>query len=224
MTKPEALTPEALTPEALTPEALTKNRALANWTDHVGSSIACSEQQMLQRTARYSTISTSPRAFVDPYLPGHERKLHSVIGNGVTGDPNFKPAIAAAEHFHVDYITAAEGRGAALHAHDTEEVFVAMRGRWQVYWLDADGKAAETTRRHIVLDKSDVVSLPPEGMRGCASLDGERGLLLSILGARLPGGSSGTAVSPPKHKRSGLDLMTRVMKSSSASRLYRECV
>ena len=169
------------------PRALTKDRALANWVDHIGSSIAFSEAQMQQRTARYTQIPTSPRAFVDTYLPDHERKLHSVIGNGVTEDPNFKPAIAAAENFHLDYITAAEGKGAALHAHDSEEVFIAMRGRWEVYWLDAAVNGDDPARHSIVLEECDVISVPPWVMRGFASLSGERGLLLSILGGKTPG-------------------------------------
>ena len=168
-------------------QPLTKDRALANWVDHIASSIACSEVQMQQRTARYSQIPSSPRAFVDTYLPAHERKLHSVIGNGVTDDPNFKPAIAAAENFHIDYITAAEGKGAALHAHDSEEVFIAMRGRWELYWLDAAAEGEKTARRSIVLEECDVISVPPLVMRGFASLSGERGLLLSILGGKTPG-------------------------------------
>jgi mannose-6-phosphate isomerase-like protein (cupin superfamily) len=163
------------------------DQSVDHWADHTATSIACSDAQMLQRTARYASIPTSPRAFVDTYLPAHQRRLHSVIGNGVTDDPNFKPAIAAAEHFHVDYITADAGKGAALHAHDTEEVFVAMRGRWQIYWLDTDAATGLSNRRTLDLEECDVISVPPLVMRGFTNLDGERGLLMSILGGKTPG-------------------------------------
>ena len=167
-------------------QSLDKSRALANWSSHVGESVACSPAQMSQRIARYHEIPSSARAFVDTYLPGHERKLHSVIGLGVTDDPAFRPAIAAAENFHVDYITAASGRGAALHAHDTEEVFVAVRGRWMVYWLDLPAGSPQANRHETVLQECDVISVPPGVMRGFASVDGETGLLLSILGGKTP--------------------------------------
>ena len=163
-----------------------RDRALANWDKHTAPATPCSVQTIAQRTARFKDIPSSPRAFADTYLPGHERRLYSVIGLGVTDDPNFKPAIAAAENFHVDYITAGQGKGAALHAHDSEEVFVASRGRWEVYWLDAQVGQAEPIRCSVVLDECDVVSVPPFVMRGFKSLDGERGLLLSILGGKHP--------------------------------------
>ena len=163
-----------------------RDKALANWANHTAPTIACSAQTIEQRTARFKDIPSSARAFADTYLPGHERRLYSVIGLGVSDDPNFKPAIAAAENFHIDYITADQGKGAALHAHDSEEVFIASRGRWEVYWLDAQPGQAEPIRRSVVLNECDMVSVPPLVMRGFKSLDGEQGLLLSILGGKHP--------------------------------------
>ena len=155
---------------------------LENWRDHVADSAPCSVADMAARIARFDQLPASPRAFVDTYLAGHARTLLSVIGSGVTDNPDFKPKIAAAEHFHVDFITAPVGCGAALHWHMTEEVFIAQAGRWEVDWID--GATADT--HTITLNPRDTISVPPYVHRAFRSLDGEAGLLISILGGKLP--------------------------------------
>ena len=155
---------------------------LDSWNDHVAPSSPCSVEDMHQRIARFGEIPASQRAFADTYLPGHERTLYSVIGLGVTDDPHFKPKIAAAEHFHVDYITAPVGCGAAMHHHDSEEVFVVQSGQWEVSWIDGtDGRQHAT-----ILNEKDTISVPPFVHRSFKSLDGQ-GLLISILGGKKPG-------------------------------------
>ena len=116
-----------------------------SWKENVAPSQACSPQDMAKRVARWGHIPASPRAFVDTYVQGHERTLYSVIGSGVTDNPDFKPSIAAAENFHVDYIVAPKGCGAAMHWHDSEEVFVVQAGRWEFDWIDG---ASWNTSRH----------------------------------------------------------------------------
>jgi mannose-6-phosphate isomerase-like protein (cupin superfamily) len=153
-----------------------------SWLQHVAESAACTPQEMSLRVARFGDIPSSPKAFADTHLPGHQRTLFSVIGSGVTDDPSFKPKIAAAEHFHIDYIVAPKGCGAALHWHDTEEVFIAQAGRWQVDWVD--GSSGQT--HSITLNPRDTISVPPFVHRSFQSLDGEDGLLISILGGRKP--------------------------------------
>lgn len=154
-----------------------------SWNEHVAPSAPCTPADMERRVARFGRIPASPRAFADTYLEGHQRVLYSVIGSGVTDDPNFKPSIAAAENFHVDYIVAPQGCGAALHWHDSEEVFVVQAGRWEFDWID--GPAGE--RHTVTLGPRDTISVPPFVHRAFRSLDGESGMLVSILGGKTPG-------------------------------------
>lgn len=158
----------------------TKEEALANWAHHTARSRPCSAAEMQARIARWGAIPASSRAFVDTWIPGHERTLYSVIGLGVSDDPNFKPAVAAAENFHIDYIVAPPGCGAALHCHDSEEVFIAMSGRWEVSWGD-EGE------QRIVLEERDVISVPPFVHRAFRNLGERDHLLLAILGGKHPG-------------------------------------
>jgi mannose-6-phosphate isomerase-like protein (cupin superfamily) len=158
-------------------------QALADsWVHHTADSAPCSVAEMNSRVARFEEIPSSPKAFADTYIPGHQRVLYSVIGSGVTDDPNFHPKIRAAENFHIDYIVAPRGCGAALHWHESEEVFVVQAGRWEVDWVDGETQQLHT----VVLKERDTISVPPFVHRAFRSLDGETGLLLSILGGKNP--------------------------------------
>ena len=166
----------------MTDSLVSRTQAMANWQDHIAVSAPCSPTQMATRIARFSEVPASPRAFVDTWLDGHARSLHSVIGAGVTDNPAFKPCIAAAENFHVDFIVAPKGCGAALHWHTTEEVFIIQAGRWEVDWIDGASGHLHT----VLLNPRDTISVPPRVHRSFRSLDGEAGMLISILGGKVP--------------------------------------
>ncbi len=159
-----------------------KGAALDNWKDHVATSAPCDPAAMNLRIARFGEIPASPRAFVDTWVDGHQRTLMSVIGSGVTDNPDFKPRIAAAENFHVDFIVAPKGCGAAMHRHTTEEAFIVQAGRWEVDWIDGASGHVHT----VLLNPRDTISVPPRVHRSFRSLDGDAGMLISILGGKVP--------------------------------------
>jgi len=123
----------------------------------------------------------SPLAFLDMRMPAHERENINIIGLNVTenaDDPALEPIITAPAHgFSVGYIRAKNGRGAALHAHETEEVFIPIRGQWEIYWLAGEEELA------VTLDVGDVVNVPLGIYRGfrCACDDPEA-LMLAVVG------------------------------------------
>ncbi len=138
------------------------------------------KDEMLARTARFKGLRASKQAFVDTRIPEYERDIFNVIGPGVTEDPELAPAITAAEDFNVTYVGADPGKGAALHSHTTVEVFIAMSGRWAVYWGD-DGES------EIELDPFDVVSVPVGVMRGFRNIGDSHANLMAILGGSSAG-------------------------------------
>src|SRR5207244_7365096 len=77
-------------------------------------------------------------------------------------DPDLKPKIAAPAHgFTVTYVRhTPKGHGAALHRHPTEEVFIALKGPWEVFWLEGDAE------RKITLQPGDIVNVPIGVYRG----------------------------------------------------------
>lgn len=144
------------------------------------------EQMLANNVSRASEMKGSPLAFLDMRLPGHRRENINIIGMNVTenvDDPALAPIIREpAFGFSVGYIRASNGEGAALHAHETEEVFVPVRGQWEIYWLCGD------TEESVTLDVGDVVNVPIGIYRGfrCACDDPDA-LMLAVVGGPDPG-------------------------------------
>jgi quercetin dioxygenase-like cupin family protein len=154
---------------------------------------------MRSRTALFENLRPSQQAFVDTRIPEHERDIYNVIGRGVTEDANLQPAITAVEGFNVTYIGADPGKGAALHSHPTVEVFVAMTGRWVVYWGDdGDGE--------IELGALDMVSVPVGVMRGFRNAGDEHAYLMAILGGDDAGRVDWAETVLSKARDTGLEL------------------
>ena len=161
--------------------------------------VVISMDEMKKRYAKFSDLNPSKQAFVDTRLPEHERDIFNVIGEGVTEDPELKPAISAVEGFNVTYVGADPGKGAALHAHTTVEVFYAMSGRWAVFWGD-EGE------NEIELDTFDMVSVPVGVLRGFRNISNEYAHLMAILGGQDAGKVSWAPAVLEKAEGTGLSL------------------
>jgi quercetin dioxygenase-like cupin family protein len=134
------------------------------------------EQMLANHVSRASEMKGSPLAFLDMRMAAHERENINIIGLNVTENVD-DPALAP-----IGYIRAKKGCGAALHAHETEEVFVPMRGQWEIYWLEGEEEQS------VVLDVGDVVNVPIGIYRGfrCVSDDPDA-LMLAVIGGPDPG-------------------------------------
>jgi mannose-6-phosphate isomerase-like protein (cupin superfamily) len=117
-------------------------------------------------------------AFLDQRIPRYEREIINMVGMGVTENMALKPNVRQGAHgFSVTYVRAKSGKGAALHRHATEEVFIPVKGRWQVFWLEGDDE------RSVDLDEGDVVNVPIGIYRGFRSLtDQPDALLIAMIG------------------------------------------
>lgn len=136
-----------------------------------------SVEEMEARTARYGRMTPSKQAFVDTRIPEYARDIFNVIGRGVTEDPNLAPAITDSRYFGITYVGAEPGKGAALHAHETIEVFIAMTGKWTAYW-------GEDGTKEITLNQFDCISFPPGVLRGFRNAGTEYGMLMAIIGSK----------------------------------------
>jgi mannose-6-phosphate isomerase-like protein (cupin superfamily) len=117
-------------------------------------------------------------AFLDQRIPRYEREIINMVGMGVTENAALKPNVGqGAQGFSVTYVRAKSGKGAALHRHATEEVFIPVKGRWQVFWLEGEEE------RTVDLDEGDVINVPIGIYRGFRSLtDQPDALLMAIIG------------------------------------------
>lgn len=90
--------------------------------------------------------------YLDSAIPGCERTAFRVLGT-----PPGAPLAAA--DFHLSIVHCEPGKSAPLHSHLTQEVFVALTGRWEIFW----GPVGE---RCIVLEPWDTIAVPPGLSRG----------------------------------------------------------
>jgi mannose-6-phosphate isomerase-like protein (cupin superfamily) len=135
--------------------------------------------EMMKYVARFKEQKSTSSAFIDTLIAGHERDIFSIIGAGVIEDPDLRPKIPA-QDFHLSIVQAEPGKGASLHSHLTQEVFMPLSGRWAVFWGPAGN-------REIILEQYDVISLPIHLMRGFRNAGEQTALLLAVVGGHDPG-------------------------------------
>ena len=141
-----------------------------------GKSRPVSRPEMEGRVWRFRELVPSPRAFPDCALRGHVRTLFSALGRGADDEQLEGTAVEQAENYHIDFVEAPPGNGAALHSHGAEGTFIALTGRWEVYWGD-EGEDS------ILLEPFDGIVVPDGVLRGFRNTSGTRAVLLTILGA-----------------------------------------
>ena len=110
-------------------------------------------EAMLANVFRFGSMPQTDRAFIDAVIPGHNRVLMGALGRG-TADENLRPQVETADNYHIDFIKAEPGNGAALHSHDTEETFICLTGKWRVAWGDNGDDFVD-------LDYLDGICCPP---------------------------------------------------------------
>lgn len=143
------------------------------------SDLNVTEEEMLKRVARFKSLKSTAKSFIDTRIPGHEREIFNIIGSGVVEDPEAKPPIEP-QDFHLSIVCCEPGKGAALHSHLTEEVFMPLVGEWEIMW----GPNGE---RSVKLQPWDVVSVPLHIMRGFRNCGTTKGYLLAVVGGHDPG-------------------------------------
>ena len=147
--------------------------------------------EMEARLARFRDLRASSQAFVDTRIPDYERDIYNVIGRGVTEDAGLAAHIADARYFSITYVGAEPGKGAALHAHETIEVFVPLTGRWAAYW-GAEGD------KELEIEPFDAISFPPGVYRGFRNVGESRALLMAIIGSKEATQDGGRVAWAPK--------------------------
>ena len=137
--------------------------------------------------ARLAAVKGSDLAFLDQRVPGYQREIINIIGMGVVEnveDLRLAPKIEAGAHgFAVTYVrNTPKGHGAALHRHPTEEVFIALKGPWEVFWLEGEAE------RVVTLQPGDIVNVPIGIYRGFRNAgDDPEATLIAVVGGPDPG-------------------------------------
>jgi mannose-6-phosphate isomerase-like protein (cupin superfamily) len=111
--------------------------------------------------------------YADAAIPGCERTTWRVLGT-----PPGAPL--AAEGFHLNFVRCEPGKSAPLHNHLTQEVFVALTGRWEIFW-------GPLGKRSVVLERWDTITVPPGVSRGFRNISDEPAMLIGMASGQDPG-------------------------------------
>ena len=128
--------------------------------------------EMEARVARFKSLVPTDD-YADSAIPGCERTTYRVLGN--------QPAAPLqAEDFHLNIVRCEPGKAAPLHNHLTQEVFIALTGRWEVFW-------GPEGARSLTLEPLDTITIPPGVSRGFRNVASEPSLLMGPASGRDPG-------------------------------------
>ena len=127
---------------------------------------------------RFDELTPNWRAFPESHLPENHRGFYQYIGPGASDNP--MSAVKEGDNFSFGIVVAGPGRGAPLHAHTTEEVFVALSGTWQIYWGEPEDQ------HMITLEPYDAITVPAPVMRGFRNGGRQDGFLMALLGGGTP--------------------------------------
>ncbi|MGE3345166.1 MAG: cupin domain-containing protein [Vicinamibacterales bacterium] len=117
--------------------------------------------EMLAGLARFSELTRCSTGLPDMGLPEGERTFLNVLGfeqpeGGYS--PFGSEARARIRHiktgFGLSFIAARPGKGVLMHAHDTVETFMCIKGSWRIDWEGAQGLES------LVLEPLDFIACP----------------------------------------------------------------
>ena len=134
------------------------------------------------RVARFNKLNGSDLPMLDAVIPGCERTIYQVIGKGVSEDREQEIPITDNRGFNVAIVRCAPGKGTLHHDHKTMEVFMALTGKWKIFWGDDEDS------HYVILEPFDTASIPPNLMRGFRNVGDEEALLLGTIEGAEPGG------------------------------------
>lgn len=152
-----------------------------------------SNDEMLACVARFEDLKRCETGLPDMVLPEGKRAFYNVLGFEQPKEAGqFSPfgdlALAPISHlkagFGLSFVAAEPGKGVLMHAHDTVETFMVMKGTWKVFWEGANGI------EHVLLNPLDFIAVPVGVHRRfeCVTpAEGHaEGLLLAIIGGDFP--------------------------------------
>jgi len=152
-----------------------------------------SRDEILRGVARFGEIKGVSGGLPDMILPECRRTFYNVLGFDMparedTYSPFGEMAKPKIGHlrpgFGLAFVAAAPGKGVLMHAHDTNETFIVVEGRWKLEWEGDQGDD------HVILGAKDVISFPVGVHRRFECVEPApgkaEGLLLAVIGGEAP--------------------------------------
>ena len=131
-------------------------------------------RNVFKRVARFKDVPALRNAYDETQLDAHQRVLYRYFGNAASDAKDVSPAVDGLD-MNMALVQAAPGKGAPLHHHECEEIFIALKGDWVVYFGD-------NGENEVLLHQWDAVSIPWDVHRGFRNAGDPDGVLIAILG------------------------------------------
>ena len=140
-------------------------------------------QALRERLIPFSSLQYSTEAFIDYRIPECSPKFnYALIGPGVSQNPNQPVSLREKHGFQVGGVSMPHGKTNPPHMHFTCEVFICVRGQWEINW------GFNPDKRSVRIQAGDIVSVPTWIYRGFTNVGVDDGFLFTALGGDDTGG------------------------------------
>lgn len=145
--------------------------------------ISLDEQALAQRFIPFESLRYSTEAFIDYRIPECSPKYnYALIGPGVSQNPNQPISLRERHGFQVGGVSMPHGKMNPPHMHFTCEVFICVRGEWEILWgFNPDHRSAR-------IGPGDIISVPTWIYRGFRNVGVDDGFMFTALGGDDTGG------------------------------------
>lgn len=142
-----------------------------------------SRAALRERFIPFSSLRYSTDAFIDYRIPGCGPKYnYALIGAGVSQNPHQPVSLREHHGFQVGGVAMPPGVTNPPHLHFTSEVFICMRGEWDLQWGFNPGPSSAR------IGPGDICSVPTWIYRGFRNAGTEDGFMFTALGGDDTGG------------------------------------
>lgn len=140
-------------------------------------------QALRERLIPFSSLQYSTEAFIDYRIPECSPKYnYALIGPGVSQNPNQPVSLREPHGFQVGGVSMPHGKTNPPHMHFTCEVFMCVRGEWELHW------GFNPDKRSVRIQAGDIVSVPTWIYRGFTNVGVDDGFMFTALGGDDTGG------------------------------------
>ncbi|MGE0315429.1 MAG: cupin domain-containing protein [Lautropia sp.] len=138
---------------------------------------------LADRFIPFSSLRYTTEAFIDYRIPGcAPKKNYALIGPGVSQNPDQPVSLREKHGFQVGGVAMPPGKRNPPHMHFTAEVFVCVRGEWDLQWgFDPEALSARVR-------PGDIATVPTWIYRGFQNMGEIEGFMFTALGRDDTGG------------------------------------
>ena len=140
-------------------------------------------EKIRERFIPFSSLRYSTEAFIDYRIPEcAPKKNYALIGPGVSQNPDQPVSLREKHGFQVGGVAMPHGKTNPPHMHFTAEVFICVKGQWQLHW------GFNPERLEAEIGEGDIATMPTWIYRGFRNIGPDESFMFTALGRDDTGG------------------------------------